>query len=105
MPYIPVCVYDRPPPLVLIGSDPPGVDFPFSKNETPSPGFAKPIDSSMIGGPEVNASYSMRWSKSPWLTPAIFIARSPDMRVALLNGRPCICVTDTCSVASPVPRT
>ena len=43
MPYIPVCVYDKPPPLVLIGSDPPGVDFPFSKNATPSPGFAKPI--------------------------------------------------------------
>ena len=31
MPYIPEWVYDRPPPLVLMGSVPPGVDLPFSK--------------------------------------------------------------------------
>src|SRR5712691_3005750 len=56
MPYMPEWVYDRPPPLVLIGNEPPGVDFPSSKKETPSPGLAKPSDSSMMGGPEVKAS-------------------------------------------------
>src|SRR5262249_8208330 len=55
-PYMPECVYDRPPPLVLIGNEPPGVDLPSSKKYTPSPGLAKPSDSSMIGGPEVKAS-------------------------------------------------
>jgi hypothetical protein len=32
-------------------------------------------------------------------------ARSPDSRVASLLVRLAICVSDTCSVASPVPRT
>src|SRR5918996_4333255 len=56
MPYIPECVYDNPPPFVLIGNVPPGVDFPSAKKYTPSPGLQKPRDSSMIGGPDVKAS-------------------------------------------------
>jgi len=39
-----------------MGSVPPGVERPFSKKATPSPGLAKPSASSMIGGPEVKAS-------------------------------------------------
>src|SRR6266566_7660548 len=50
MPYIPVWVYESPPPLVLIGSEPPGVERPSWKHCTPSPRLAKPSDSSMIGG-------------------------------------------------------
>jgi hypothetical protein len=56
MPYIPVCVYDSPPPLVLMGSVPPGVERPFSKKATPSPRLARPSASSISGGPEVKAS-------------------------------------------------
>ena len=56
MPYMPLCVYESPPPLVLIGSRPPGVARPSSKKWTPSPRLAMPSDSSMIGGPDVNAS-------------------------------------------------
>src|SRR5205823_12487696 len=56
IPYMPECVYESPPPLVLMGSLPPGVDRPSSKKCTPSPGLQRPSDSSMIGGPEVKAS-------------------------------------------------
>src|SRR5262249_32494435 len=55
-PYMPECVYDRPPPLVLIGNEPPAVDLPSAKQYAPSPGLAKPSDSSMMGGPDVKAS-------------------------------------------------
>ena len=37
MPYIPGCVYDRPPPLVLVGSVPPG---PVSVDSTNATAFA-----------------------------------------------------------------
>ena len=56
MPYIPLWVYESPPPFVLIGSLPPGVERPSAKKCTPSPRLARPSDSSMSGGPEVNAS-------------------------------------------------
>src|SRR5919108_4803983 len=104
MPYMPECVYDSPPPFVLIGNVPPGVDLPSSKKYTPSPGLQKPRDSSMIGGPDVKASYSMMWLKSLWVTPAMAKAFSPDLRVASLKVKLCIWETDTCSLPSPAPQ-
>src|SRR5262249_39071047 len=42
MPYMPVCVYDSPPPLVLSGSEPPGSVLPSGMNATRSPLGPKP---------------------------------------------------------------
>src|SRR5262249_32302369 len=105
IPYIPEGVSESPPPLVLMGSEPPGVDLPCSKKVTPSPDLQKPSDSSMIGGPEVKASYSMMWLKSLGPTPAMGKALAPDFLVASLKVRFFIWVRLTCSVASPAPRT
>ena len=51
-----LCVYESPPPFVLIGSLPPGVERPSAKKSTPSPRLARPSASSISGGPEVKAS-------------------------------------------------
>ena len=56
MPYIPVCVYDRPPPLVFIGKSPPGAVRWPATNGPPSPGWQKPSASSAMIGTIVKAS-------------------------------------------------
>ena len=56
MPYIPLWVYDSPPPLVFIGNGPPGAVRPPDTNGPPSPGLQKPVASSPITGTIVNAS-------------------------------------------------
>ena len=45
IPYMPGWVYDSPPPLVLVGSDPPGPELPSSTNAPPSPLAQKPRSS------------------------------------------------------------
>src|SRR5262249_12539351 len=45
-PSMPVCVYDSPPPLVLIGRSPPGAERPAAKNGPLSPGPTNPSASS-----------------------------------------------------------
>ena len=47
MPYCPGCVYERPPPLVFVGNEPPGPSLPSSTNAPPSPFAQKPRSSSV----------------------------------------------------------
>src|SRR5207253_2478507 len=42
MPYIPLCVYESPPPLVFIGKEPPGAVRWPETNAPPSPSLQKP---------------------------------------------------------------
>ena len=46
MPYIPVWVYESPPPFVFIGSGPPGAVLPAAMNAPASPRGTKPRSSS-----------------------------------------------------------
>src|SRR5258708_24593802 len=46
IPYIPVWAYESPPPLVFIGSEPPGSAFPSPMNAPASPLGTKPHHSS-----------------------------------------------------------
>src|SRR5581483_5546811 len=56
IPYMPGCVYDSPPPLVLVGSSPPGPSLPSSTNGPPSPFLQNPRSSSSSSVVIVNES-------------------------------------------------
>src|SRR5262249_56868650 len=56
MPYMPVWVYESPPPLVFMGKAPPGAVRPPATNAPPSPGLQNPVASRPITGTIVNAS-------------------------------------------------
>src|SRR5207244_8594688 len=86
MPYIPVCGYERPPPLVFIGNAPPGAVRWPATNGPPSPGLQKPSASSAMIGTMVKASYSIATSTSAGATPAIAKAGAPARRGASHRG-------------------
>src|SRR2546426_9090612 len=105
MPYMPLCVYESPPPVVFIGKEPPGAGRWPGTNAPPSPSLQKPSASRAMIGTMVKASYTWATSMSPGVTPAIAKARSPAMRAASQRAKSGIWLTMTWVDASPVPST
>src|SRR5690606_25993744 len=101
-PYMPGCTHDRPPPLVLTGSCPPGAMRPPSTKAAPSPLAQKPKSSRNKMVLRVKASYSSTTSKSAGLTPACAMARGPlsDADVTVRSG---MLVMSLCQAAAAPP--
>src|SRR5690606_18236924 len=77
-PYSPGWPNDRPPPLVLTGSPPPGPIPTSVTNRPPSPFSQNPRSSSCSRVVMVNESYTSTTSTSDTLRPAIVNARGPE---------------------------